>query len=133
MNNKYVLSKCFTLFLCLALLALIAGVASTDPPEVVALFNGPMPMGITISHTGRTFVCFPRWGDKVTYTVAEVKNGQTVAYPNAALIFQSIALPREVALSTTYLTSRATRGRPNNCSALRRLGGRGLAWRGRDL
>lgn len=53
--------------------------------EPVALFNGPMPTGVTVSQSGRIFVNFPRWGDAVEYTVAEVKDGQTVAYPNAQI------------------------------------------------
>ena len=31
--------------------------------ETVALFHGPMPTGVTVSHQGRIFVNFPRWGD----------------------------------------------------------------------
>jgi sugar lactone lactonase YvrE len=53
--------------------------------EVVATFNGPMPTGVTVANNGRTFVNFPRWGDNVEYTVAEVKDGKTVAYPNAEI------------------------------------------------
>lgn len=53
--------------------------------QQVATFNGPMPTGVTVSANGRIFVNFPRWGDKVDYTVAEVKNGRTVAYPNAQI------------------------------------------------
>jgi hypothetical protein len=47
--------------------------------EVVATFDGPMPTGVTVSHKGRIFVNFPRWGDAVTYTVAEVKDGKPSA------------------------------------------------------
>lgn len=50
--------------------------------ELVATFDGPMLSGVTVSHTGRIFVNFPKWGDEVAYTVAEVRDGQTVAYPN---------------------------------------------------
>lgn len=53
--------------------------------ESVASFNGPMPTGVTVSQGGRIFVNFPRWGDKLDYTVAEVRNGKTVAYPNAQI------------------------------------------------
>lgn len=53
--------------------------------ESVASFNGAMPTGVTVSQGGRIFVNFPRWGDKVDYTVAEVRNGKTVAYPNAQI------------------------------------------------
>ncbi|HUB02813.1 MAG TPA: hypothetical protein VL983_09005, partial [Terriglobales bacterium] len=51
--------------------------------EVVAIFNGPMPTGVTVANNGRIFVNFPKWGDNVEYTVAEVKDGETVPYPNA--------------------------------------------------
>lgn len=80
--------------LVLALIGLALRAASAVPlatdgvighPEVVATFNGPMPTGVTVSHRGRIFVNFPRWGDDVPYTVAEVRNGHTVAYPDAAL------------------------------------------------
>lgn len=53
--------------------------------EPVAYFNGPMLTGVTVSRGGRIFVNFPRWGDPVTSTVVEVKNGRTSAYPNAAI------------------------------------------------
>jgi sugar lactone lactonase YvrE len=57
--------------------------ASSGQVETVAEFRGPMPTGVTVSRSGRIFVNFPRWGDPVEYTVAEVKNGQTVAFPDA--------------------------------------------------
>ena len=68
----------FASFLCLAALP-----AYAQKPETVAEFYGPMPTGVTVSHTGRVFVNFPHWGDDVKFTVAEIKNGQAVAYPNA--------------------------------------------------
>ncbi len=49
--------------------------------EVFATFNGPMPTGVTVSHGNRVFVNFPRWGDDVPFTVAELVNGKAVAYP----------------------------------------------------
>jgi len=52
--------------------------------ETVATFDGPMPTGVTVSHFGRIFVCYPKWGDKVDFTVAEVKDGKQVAYPDQA-------------------------------------------------
>ncbi|MGY6253207.1 L-dopachrome tautomerase-related protein [Paraburkholderia caledonica] len=51
--------------------------------ETVATFSGPMPTGVTVTETGRIFVNFPRWGDDVQATVAEVRDGRVVAYPNA--------------------------------------------------
>jgi hypothetical protein len=58
----------------------------TDEPlgvlEPVAYFNGAMPTGVTVSQHGRIFVNFPKWGDDVQFTVAEIKNGKTIAYPD---------------------------------------------------
>ncbi len=53
--------------------------------ETVATFDGPMPTGVTVSRSGRIFVNFPKWGDKVDFTVAEVKAGKAVAYPDATV------------------------------------------------
>src|SRR4051794_6004026 len=50
--------------------------------QLVATFNAPMPTGVTVSHSGRIFVNFPRWGDPVAFTVAEIKNGRPVPYPD---------------------------------------------------
>lgn len=50
--------------------------------ESVAEFNGPMPTGVTISHEGRIFVNFPKWGDDVRFTVGELKDGKAAAYPD---------------------------------------------------
>lgn len=51
--------------------------------EPMAYFNGPMPTGVTVSHEGRIFVCFPKWGDEVKFTVAEIYKGQAVPFPDA--------------------------------------------------
>ncbi len=53
--------------------------------ETVATFSGPMPTGVTVSRTNRIFVNFPRWGDDVPFTVAELIHGKAVAYPDASL------------------------------------------------
>jgi sugar lactone lactonase YvrE len=53
--------------------------------EPVAHFNGAMPTGVTVSQQGRIFVNFPKWGDEVPFTVAEVKDGKAVAYPDEAI------------------------------------------------
>jgi sugar lactone lactonase YvrE len=53
--------------------------------ELVATFDGPMPTGVTVSPKGRIFVNFPRWGDPVEFTVAELKDGKPVPYPDAAI------------------------------------------------
>ena len=54
--------------------------------EPIAFFNDAMPTGVTVSHKGRIFVNFPKWGDDVKYTVAEIlADGNMVAYPDEAL------------------------------------------------
>jgi sugar lactone lactonase YvrE len=52
--------------------------------ESVAHFNGAMPTGVTVSHQGRIFVNFPKWGDEVPFTVSEIRDGgeMVVAYPD---------------------------------------------------
>ena len=52
--------------------------------EAVAHFHDAMPTGVTVSHTGRIFVNYPKWGDDVRFTVAELRNGEAVAYPDEA-------------------------------------------------
>src|SRR5262245_43688077 len=50
--------------------------------EPVTSFDGPMPTGVTVSREGRIFVNFPRLGDAVEFTVAELKNGRPpIPYP----------------------------------------------------
>jgi sugar lactone lactonase YvrE len=49
--------------------------------ELVTTFDGPMPTGVTVSQKGRVFVNYPRWGDPVEFTVAEVKDGKATAFP----------------------------------------------------
>jgi sugar lactone lactonase YvrE len=53
--------------------------------EPVVHFNGAMPTGVTVSQKGRIFVNFPKWGDEVSFTVAEVRDGKAVAYPDEAI------------------------------------------------
>ena len=57
-------------------------VREKSPLQVVANFYGAMPTGVTVSQKGRVFVNFPRWGDEVKYSVAEIVNGRAVAFPN---------------------------------------------------
>lgn len=64
--------------------ALAADAKPAAAVERVAEFTGAMPTGVTVTETGRIFVNFPKWGDDVKFTVAEVVNGKTVAYPDAA-------------------------------------------------
>lgn len=46
--------------------------------EPVAYFNGAMLTGVTVSQQGRIFVNFPKWGDDVQFTVAEIRNGEVL-------------------------------------------------------
>lgn len=50
--------------------------------EVIASLDDMMPTGVTVADSGRVFVSFPRWGDRVPYTVAEIVDGKPVPYPN---------------------------------------------------
>lgn len=52
--------------------------------ELVHTFGGAMPTGVSVSHTGRIFVNFPKWGDDVPATVVEVRDGREVPFPDAA-------------------------------------------------
>lgn len=60
----------------------------TDAPvgelEPVAYFYDAMPTGVTVSQSGRIFVNYPKWGDDVKFTVAEIIDGEEIAYPNEA-------------------------------------------------
>ena len=56
-----------------------------DEYQVVAEFADVMPTGLTVSDAGRIFVSFPRWGDDVLFTVAEIVDGTAVPFPNAAV------------------------------------------------
>jgi sugar lactone lactonase YvrE len=67
--------------------------------ELVATFDGPMPTGVTVSHKGRVFVNYPRWGDPVTFTVAEVKGGKASGYPDAAFATFDRSRPGETLVS----------------------------------
>jgi sugar lactone lactonase YvrE len=62
---------------------------ATDQPigrlETVFQFTNAMPTGVTVSLRGRIFVNFPRWGDKVDFTVAEIRHGRLVPFPTAMM------------------------------------------------
>jgi len=57
---------------------------TTGQLEQVFAFHNAMPTGVTVTETGRIFVNYPKWGDDVKFTVAEIRNGKEVAYPDAA-------------------------------------------------
>src|SRR5215210_927537 len=56
---------------------------SVGSVELVHAFPDQMPTGVTVTDDGRIFVCYPRWGDPVAFTVAELRGGKEVPYPNA--------------------------------------------------
>jgi len=66
--------------------AVVTGEPPTDEPvgalQLVTTFEGPMPTGVTVSHSGRIFVNYPKWGDDVPATVTELRGGHAVAYPD---------------------------------------------------
>ncbi|MCU1636834.1 MAG: gluconolaconase [Cryobacterium sp.] len=53
--------------------------------QVVHTFDdGPMPTGVSVSHTGRVFINFPKWGDEVPHTVVELVHGVPKPFPDEA-------------------------------------------------
>ena len=55
---------------------------NSDKLQLVVGITGPMPTGVAVSRSGRIFINFPRWGDPVEFTVAELKDGQPAAFPD---------------------------------------------------
>jgi sugar lactone lactonase YvrE len=52
--------------------------------QSMAMLSGPIVTGVTASRDGRVFVCYPRWGDPVNFTVAEIKGDQLIPFPDPA-------------------------------------------------
>lgn len=67
--------------------------------EQVASFTDSMPTGVTVAQDGRIFVNYPRWGDPVPFTVAELKNGQATAYPNPEINKLDTTRPHDTFIS----------------------------------
>jgi sugar lactone lactonase YvrE len=67
--------------------------------ELVATVNGPMPTGIAVSKTNRLFTNFPRWGDPVEYTVAEIVNGKSVPFPSKEMNDEQNGDPSKVLIA----------------------------------
>ncbi|RED63296.1 L-dopachrome tautomerase-related protein [Cohnella lupini] len=76
--------------------------------ELVFSFYGAMPTGVSVSESGRFFICFPRWGDDVTFTVAEIVGGKLKPYPN---IETNAVNPWDVAMSFVSVQSVFADGR----------------------
>jgi sugar lactone lactonase YvrE len=62
----------------------LPAIATSSTLEPIASFDGAMPTGVTVSHQGRIFVNFPKWGDDVRCSVAEIRNGEAFPYPDLA-------------------------------------------------
>lgn len=67
--------------------------------EQVFTFRDAMPTGVTVTETGRIFVNFPRWGDDVPFTVAEIRDGKLVPYPSLAINHEDINDPSKGLIS----------------------------------
>ncbi|MBT2767646.1 gluconolaconase [Stenotrophomonas sp. ISL-67] len=52
--------------------------------DQVFAFHDAMPTGVTVTDNGRIFVNYPKWGDDVTFTVGEIREGRVFPYPDAA-------------------------------------------------
>jgi hypothetical protein len=76
--------------------------------QLVYAFYGAMPTGVTVSETGRIFVCFPKWGDDVKFTVAEIVWDQLQPYPN---LETNLANPENIANSFISVQSVVADGR----------------------
>ncbi|GAB2793355.1 L-dopachrome tautomerase-related protein [Halomonas shantousis] len=63
------------------------------------LFHDQMPTGITVTQEGRRFVSYPRWEEGVDFTVAELKDGEEIPYPNADLNTPDVDHPGESLIS----------------------------------
>ncbi|WP_119680660.1 L-dopachrome tautomerase-related protein [Indioceanicola profundi] len=90
-----------------ALVALPAIAQNVGEVEQVATFTGAMPTGVTVAPNGRIFVNFPRWGDDVPFTVAEVRGGKTVAYPDPAINRGDAADPATTLISVQSVVADA--------------------------
>jgi len=75
--------------------------------ETVATFNDAMLTGVTVAPNGRIFVNYPRWGDDVPFTVAEVVDGKAVPYPNTEINRADSAHPADSLISVQSVVADA--------------------------
>ncbi len=74
-------------FLLPLLMAFLAACGSKPPasPTLELVAESPRQWtGVAVSPDDRLFVNFPRWSDDVPISVAELRDGEPVAYPNEA-------------------------------------------------
>lgn len=67
--------------------------------EQVFAFHNAMPTGVTVTETGRIFVNYPKWGDDVPFTVAEIRDGKEIPYPDAAFNRENVNDPAKGLIS----------------------------------
>lgn len=67
--------------------------------EVVFAFERQMPTGVAVADDGRRFVCYPRWGDDVAFTVAELREGKEAPYPGSEINAFDPSRPSETLVS----------------------------------
>ncbi|MEO5718390.1 MAG: L-dopachrome tautomerase-related protein, partial [Chthoniobacterales bacterium] len=72
----------FCSVLILALLGTASALADLASLKMVASFPDQQVTGVAVSKQGRIFVNFPNWSDNHRLSVAEVIDGNPVAYPN---------------------------------------------------
>ena len=71
----------------------------TERVEEVFAFPNQMPTGVTVSRAGRIFVNYPRWEDRVDFTVAEIVGGREVPFPDANINRLNLQNPGETFVS----------------------------------
>jgi sugar lactone lactonase YvrE len=76
---------------------------ATIPLETVASLD-LIPHGIGVSKDGRVFVCFARPSEKTPFTLAELKNGVPVAYPNLEVNTLDLQNPSRYLISVLSAT-----------------------------
>ncbi|RKR07516.1 sugar lactone lactonase YvrE [Kushneria sinocarnis] len=67
--------------------------------EAAFRFTEQMPTGVTVTRDNRRFVSYPRWGDGNAYTVAELKDGRAVPYPDRDFNRPNAKAPAESLIS----------------------------------
>lgn len=67
---------------------LAAGKVRAPKMEIVHRFETIMPVGVAVTSGGRKFVSYPRWTDKGTWTLAEIKGEKEIPYPTASAFQQ---------------------------------------------
>ncbi|NYT85260.1 L-dopachrome tautomerase-related protein [Pollutimonas harenae] len=67
--------------------------------DQVFAFHDAMPTGVTVTDNGRIFVNYPKWGDDVSFTVGEIREGQVFPYPDAAFNREDIKDPAKALIS----------------------------------